>query len=170
MKKNCPKLNHDITPEEIEVMHAHQKENITATWQRSAMPLREQKKTQAQPTKEGKWKSNISHFKFGHIPGSFKANTLAILLSIYSNYCPRGPTDSICWSMHCWYGQGHEHHAGRLLIALHLVSAALAHLQNQSRFRLRASNRWASLRPPDASSCRASLIFTRQRGLCRITL
>mgnify|MGYP006904112506 CR=1 FL=1 len=47
-EKNDPMLNHDITLEEIEAAcRAHQKEMITATWQRSAALLQENKKKNA---------------------------------------------------------------------------------------------------------------------------
>lgn len=137
-EKNAPKLNHDITLEEIEPHAAHIKRKmITATWQRSAALLQENKKKKCRHSlQKGRVKSVISCFALAVICGSLKVGLfLAILLSISSNLLSlAGPMYS-GYAVDAMVGKGQVNmerviYCCEIMVALYLVSAALAYILN----------------------------------------
>ena len=133
-EKNAPKLNHDITLEEIEAAcRAHQKENDNRNMAEECRAIaREQKeKMQAQFTK-GKGEKRHILLRLGRYLWQFKGWLfLAILLSISSNLLSlAGPMYS-GYAVDAMVGKGQVNmerviYCCELMIALYLVSAALA--------------------------------------------
>ena len=137
-EKNAPKLNHDITLEEIEAAcRAHQKENDNRNMAEECRTIaREQKeKMQAQFTK-GKGEKRHILLRLGRYLWQFKGWLfLAILLSISSNLLSlAGPMYS-GYAVDAMVGKGQVNmerviYCCELMIALYLVSAALAYILN----------------------------------------
>ena len=137
-EKNAPKLNHDITLEEIEAAcRAHQKENDNRNMAEECRAIaREQKeKMQAQFTK-GKGEKRHILLRLGRYLWQFKGWLfLAILLSISSNLLSlAGPMYS-GYAVDAMVGKGQVNmerviYCCELMIALYLVSAALAYILN----------------------------------------
>ena len=137
-EKNAPKLNHDITLEEIEAAcRAHQKENDNRNMAEECRTIaREQKeKMQAQFTK-GKGEKRHILLRLGRYLWQFKGWLfLAILLSISSNLLSlAGPMYS-GYAVDAMVGKGQVNmerviYCCEIMIALYLVSAALAYILN----------------------------------------
>ena len=137
-EKNAPKLNHDITLEEIEAAcRAHQKENDNRNMAEECRAIaREQKeKMQAQFTK-GKGEKRHILLRLGRYLWQFKGWLfLAILLSISSNLLSlAGPMYS-GYAVDAMVGKGQVNmerviYCCEIMIALYLVSAALAYILN----------------------------------------
>ena len=137
-EKNAPKLNHDITLEEIEAAcRAHQKENDNRNMAEECRTIaREQKeKLQAQFTK-GKGEKRHILLRLGRYLWQFKGWLfLAILLSISSNLLSlAGPMYS-GYAVDAMVGKGQVNmerviYCCEIMIALYLVSAALAYILN----------------------------------------
>lgn len=137
-EKNAPKLNHDITLEEIEAAcRAHQKENDNRNMAKECRAIaREQKeKMQAQFTK-GKGEKRHILLRLGRYLWQFKGWLfLAILLSISSNLLSlAGPMYS-GYAVDAMVGKGQVNmerviYCCEIMIALYLVSAALAYILN----------------------------------------
>ena len=137
-EKNAPKLNHDITLEEIEAAcRAHQKENDNRNMAEECRAIaREQKeKMQAQFTK-GKGEKRHILLRLGRYLWQFKGWLfLAILLSISSNLLSlAGPMYS-GYAVDAMVGKGQVNmerviYCCEIMIALYLVSAALAYVLN----------------------------------------
>lgn len=137
-EKNAPKLNHDITLEEIEAAcRAHQKENDNRNMAEECRTIaREQKeKMQAQFTK-GKGEKRHILLRLGRYLWQFKGWLfLAILLSISSNLLSlAGPMYS-GYAVDAMVGKGQVNmerviYCCEIMIVLYLVSAALAYILN----------------------------------------
>ena len=137
-EKNAPMLNHDITLEEIEAAcRAHQKENDNRNMAEECRTIaREQKeKMQAQFTK-GKGEKRHILLRLGRYLWQFKGWLfLAILLSISSNLLSlAGPMYS-GYAVDAMVGKGQVNmerviYCCEIMIALYLVSAALAYILN----------------------------------------
>ena len=137
-EKNAPILNHDITLEEIEAAcRAHQKENDNRNMAEECRTIaREQKeKMQAQFTK-GKGEKRHILLRLGRYLWQFKGWLfLAILLSISSNLLSlAGPMYS-GYAVDAMVGKGQVNmerviYCCEIMIALYLVSAALAYILN----------------------------------------
>ena len=137
-EKNDPMLNHDITLEEIEAAcRAHQKENDNRNMAEECRAIaREQKeKMQAQFTK-GKGEKRHILLRLGRYLWQFKGWLfLAILLSISSNLLSlAGPMYS-GYAVDAMVGKGQVNmerviYCCEIMIALYLVSAALAYILN----------------------------------------
>ena len=137
-EKNAPMLNHDITLEEIEAAcRTHQKENDNRNMAEECRTIaREQKeKMQAQFTK-GKGEKRHILLRLGRYLWQFKGWLfLAILLSISSNLLSlAGPMYS-GYAVDAMVGKGQVNmerviYCCELMIALYLVSAALAYILN----------------------------------------
>lgn len=137
-EKNAPKLNHDITLEEIEAAcRAHQKENDNRNMAEECRAIaREQKeKMQAQFTK-GKGEKRHILLRLGRYLWQFKGWLfLAILLSISSNLLSlAGPMYS-GYAVDAMVGKGQVNmerviYCCEIMIVLYLVSAALAYILN----------------------------------------
>lgn len=137
-EKNAPMLNHDITLEEIEAAcRAHQKENDNRNMAEECRTIaREQKeKVQAQFTK-GKGEKRHILLRLGRYLWQFKGWLfLAILLSISSNLLSlAGPMYS-GYAVDAMVGKGQVNmerviYCCEIMIALYLVSAALAYILN----------------------------------------
>ena len=137
-EKNAPMLNHDITLEEIEAAcRAHQKENDNRHMAEECRTIaREQKeKMQAQFTK-GKGEKRHILLRLGRYLWQFKGWLfLAILLSISSNLLSlAGPMYS-GYAVDAMVGKGQVNmerviYCCEIMIALYLVSAALAYILN----------------------------------------
>lgn len=137
-EKNAPMLNHDITLEEIEAAcRAHQKENDNRNMAEECRAIaREQKeKMQAQFTK-GKGEKRHILLRLGRYLWQFKGWLfLAILLSISSNLLSlAGPMYS-GYAVDAMVGKGQVNmerviYCCEIMIALYLVSAALAYILN----------------------------------------
>lgn len=137
-EKNAPMLNHDITLEEIEAAcRTHQKENDNRNMAEECRTIaREQKeKMQAQFTK-GKGEKRHILLRLGRYLWQFKGWLfLAILLSISSNLLSlAGPMYS-GYAVDAMVGKGQVNmerviYCCEIMIALYLVSAALAYILN----------------------------------------